>query len=102
MLCLSPLLRRRSSQRNIHRLLEYVVEIDLQILNLSNEPTFFRVIGDEANDIIMASADIGALVGEWVVPNYITLPDRRRIDFVMNMDPPPTTPQSAQGRLGNV
>lgn len=56
--------------------------------NFGNKPTFLNVVRREVIDITVASPDMAALIREWIISSPVTLSDRKRIDFVMDMDSP--------------
>ncbi|XP_043474038.1 uncharacterized protein LOC122506107 [Leptopilina heterotoma] len=65
------------------RLLEFLIDTDLEILNQGNEPTFVTVNRKEALDITICNKSVWSGVRDWRVSDADSLSDHRLITFRM-------------------
>ncbi|XP_018371515.1 PREDICTED: uncharacterized protein LOC108766612 [Trachymyrmex cornetzi] len=66
------------------RLLEYLVTIDLEVLNRGNKPTFCTAGRSEVLDLTLCSRGFVRKVREWKVSDEPSLSDRRQITFKLS------------------
>lgn len=65
-------------------LLEYLVNTDLKILNIGNEPTFINISRREVIDVTLCSPSLRLLVKGWRVSNEESLSDHRYLTFTLS------------------